>query len=109
VNSHSIATRFARKPAASSDTCRVRRLARSPRRCDHPGIARLIPIGTFANRSEAELVLGLLASAGIPASILADDAGGAYPFELSGGAQVLVDEDNAEAASEVLASRTNES
>jgi putative signal transducing protein len=65
--------------------------------------ARTVPIGSFASRSEAEIVVGLLESQGIAASIMADDAGGAYPFELSGGARVLVDESDAEAAREVLA------
>jgi putative signal transducing protein len=63
---------------------------------------RLVPVATYATRGEAEIVQGLLASAGIDASISADDAGGAYPFVLSGGAQLLVDEDDVEAASEVL-------
>jgi hypothetical protein len=72
-------------------------------------MGRLIPIGTYATRAEAEIVEGLLASAGIPASITADDAGGAYPFVLSGDAQVLVDESDAEAASQILAERTDES
>jgi hypothetical protein len=71
-------------------------------------VGRLIPIGTFGTRDEAEIVQGLLASAGIEASIRADDAGGAYPFVLSGGAQVLVDESDATAASELLANRTDE-
>jgi hypothetical protein len=48
-----------------------------------------------------------LTSAGIEASIRADDAGGAYPFEFSGGPQVLVDESDAEAASQLLAERTD--
>jgi putative signal transducing protein len=68
-------------------------------------LSRLVPIGTFANRSEAEIVQGLLESAGISASVSADDAGGAYPFDLSGGAQLLVDEDDVEAASELIATR----
>jgi type III secretory pathway lipoprotein EscJ len=71
-------------------------------------VHRLIAIGTFGSRTEAEIVQGLLASAGIDASIRADDAGGAYPFEFSGGAQVLVDESDATAASEILANRTDE-
>jgi len=71
-------------------------------------VDRLIPIGTYATRTEAEIVEGLLASAGIDASIRADDAGGAYPFELSGGAQVLVEESDAEAASQVLAEQTDQ-
>src|SRR4249919_4338461 len=68
---------------------------------------RLVPIGTYATRTEAEVVEGLLASAGIAASIRADDAGGAYPFVLSGGAQVLVEEGDAEAASQLLAEQTD--
>jgi hypothetical protein len=71
-------------------------------------VGRLIAIGTFGSRTEAEIVQGLLASAGIDASIRADDAGGAYPFEFSGGAQVLVDESDGTAASELLANRTDE-
>jgi hypothetical protein len=70
---------------------------------------RQVPVAAFGTRSEAEIVQGLLASAGIDASVSADDAGGAYPFVLSGGAEVLVDEDDVEAASEVLASKTDES
>jgi Putative prokaryotic signal transducing protein len=66
-------------------------------------------VATFGTRSEAEIVQGLLASAGIDASISADDAGGAYPFVLSGGAQLLVDEDDAEAASELIATGPGES
>jgi hypothetical protein len=71
-------------------------------------VGRLIAIGTFGTRSEAEVVQGLLASAGIEASIRADDAGAAYPFLLSGGAQVLVDESDARAASELVAASTDE-
>jgi Putative prokaryotic signal transducing protein len=71
-------------------------------------VGREITIGTFGTRDEAEIVQGLLASAGIDASIRADDAGGAFPFVLSGGAQVLVDESDATAASELLANRTDE-
>ena len=70
-------------------------------------MGRLIPIGTYATRTEAEIVEGLLTSAGIEASIRADDAGGAYPFEFSGGPQVLVDESDAEAASQLLAERAD--
>lgn len=69
---------------------------------------RLVPIGTYPTRTEAEVVEGLLASAGIAASIRADDAGGAYPFVLSGGAQVFVEEADVEAASQLLAEQTKE-
>jgi Asp/Glu/hydantoin racemase len=71
-------------------------------------MGRLIAIGTYVTRDEAEIVEGLLASAGIAASIRADDAGGAYPFVLSGGAQVLVDESDAEEASQLLAEPADE-
>jgi hypothetical protein len=67
----------------------------------------LIAIGTYGTRDEAEVVQGLLASAGIEASIRADDAGGAFPFTFSGEAQVLVDESDATAASELIANRTD--
>ncbi|MFL5923535.1 MAG: hypothetical protein ACJ75Q_00260 [Gaiellaceae bacterium] len=70
---------------------------------------RLVPVATYATRSEAEIVQGLLASAGIDASLSADDAGGAYPFVLSGGAQLLVDQDDVKAASELLATGTDDS
>jgi hypothetical protein len=69
---------------------------------------RLVTIGTYTTRTEAEIVEGLLEASGISASIRADDAGGAYPFEFSGGAQVLVDESDAEAASQLLANRPDE-
>jgi hypothetical protein len=43
---------------------------------------------------------------GFAASVSSDDAGGAYPFDFSGGAQLLIDEDDVDAASELLAGRT---
>ena len=66
-------------------------------------MARRIAIGTFPTRFEAETAQGLLASAAINAWIASDDAGGAYPFDLSGGAQLLVDESDFDAATQVLA------
>ena len=65
----------------------------------------MVEVGTYASRSDAELAQATLAAAGIPSVISADDAGGAYPFDLSGGARVLVDETDAEDAAAVL-SRT---
>jgi hypothetical protein len=59
-------------------------------------VAKQISIGTFPSRIEAETVQGRLASAGIAAWVATDDAGGAYPFDLSGGAQVLIDESDLE-------------
>ena len=63
---------------------------------------RLITIGTYTTRTEAEIVEGLLEASGISASIRADDAGGAYPFGLSGGVRLLVEEADAEDAAKVL-------
>jgi Putative prokaryotic signal transducing protein len=68
-------------------------------------MGRSVPIGSFASRSEAEIVVGLLESEGIAATISADDAGGAYPFDLTGGPLVLVDESDADTAREALARR----
>jgi Putative prokaryotic signal transducing protein len=70
-------------------------------------IGRQISIGTFPTRLEAETAQGLLASAGISAVVASDDAGGAYPFDLSGGAQLLVEDSDFEAAARVLADRTD--
>ena len=68
-------------------------------------MGKQIPVGTFPTRNEAEIVHGLLASAGIEAWVTADDAGGAYPFE--SGAQLLIDESDLEAASQVLAGKAD--
>jgi hypothetical protein len=65
-------------------------------------LSRLVVIRTFTTRSDAEIAQGFLAAAGIASSLTSDDAGGAYPFDLSGGAQLLVDEDDVQAASELL-------
>jgi Putative prokaryotic signal transducing protein len=67
-------------------------------------VAEQIPIRTFATRPQAEVAQGLLAAAGIASWLATDDAGGAYPFEFSGGARVMVDESDREAALKVLAS-----
>jgi hypothetical protein len=39
--------------------------------------------------------------------VASDDAGGAYPFDLSGGAHLLVEECDFEAAAQVLADRAD--
>jgi hypothetical protein len=62
-------------------------------------------IGTYRTRSDAELAQSALAAAGISSEIAADDAGGAYPFDLTGGAHLLVEAHDAEAASSVLDGR----
>jgi len=65
----------------------------------------MIELATYKTRSDAELVQATLAAAGIPSVIAADDAGGAYPFDLTGGARLLVDEADAEDAAAILGSR----
>jgi len=62
----------------------------------------MVEAGRYATRQDAELAQATLAAAGIPSVISADDAGGAYPFDLSGGARVLVDEADARDAVTVL-------
>jgi hypothetical protein len=70
----------------------------------------MVQVGTYPTRSDAELAQTALTAAGIPSVIAADDAGGAYPFDLTGGARLLVDEVNAEDAAAVLSEppRTNQ-
>ena len=63
----------------------------------------MIEIGTYPTRSDAELAQSVLAAAGIRSEIAADDAGGAYPFDLTGsGARLLVEESDAEDAAAIL-------
>ena len=66
----------------------------------------MIEVGAYPTRSEAELAQGALAAAGIASEIAADDAGGAYPFDLSGGARLLVDEADAADAAAFLSGGT---
>ncbi len=65
---------------------------------------RQIAIRTFPTVTEAELVRSLLESAGIPAWVSTDDAGGVYPsFQLTDGARVMIREGDRETAERVLA------
>ena len=66
----------------------------------------MIEVGAYPTRSEAELAQAALAAAGIASEIAADDAGGAYPFDLSGGARLLVDEADAADAAAFLSGGT---
>jgi putative signal transducing protein len=63
----------------------------------------MVLVGTYPTRSDAELAQTALTAAGIPSVIAADDAGGAYPFDLTGGARLLVEEADAEDAAAILA------
>jgi hypothetical protein len=63
----------------------------------------MVEVGVYPTRTDAELAQTRLEAAGIPSVIAADDAGGAYPFDLTGaGARLLVDESDAEEANRVL-------
>jgi hypothetical protein len=61
-----------------------------------------VEAGVYPTRSDAELAQAALADAGIESVLVADDAGGAYPFDLTGGVRVVVDEADAADAAEVL-------
>jgi hypothetical protein len=67
----------------------------------------MVLVGAYPTRSDAELAQSALAAAGIPSAIAADDAGGAYPFDLTGAARLLVDEADAEDAAAVLSGRAH--
>jgi hypothetical protein len=63
-----------------------------------------VRVRTFQNKLEAEMARGLLESAGVQAWLASDDAGGAYPFQLSGGGvRLMVAEADAAVAAELLA------
>ena len=65
----------------------------------------MVEVGTYPTRSDAEVGQSALAAFGIPSVLASDDAGGAYPFDLTGGARLLVDEADAEDAKAVLSKR----
>ena len=67
----------------------------------------MIQIGAFSTRGDAELAQSALAAAGIQSVVTSDDAGGAYPFDLSGAARLLVDDEDAEDAAAVLSGQPN--
>jgi hypothetical protein len=66
----------------------------------------MVQIGVYRTRSDAELAQGALAAAGISSVVAADDAGGAYPFDLTGGVRLLVDEADVEDATAILGDRS---
>ncbi len=58
---------------------------------------------TFSNEIEAEMAMSALEAAGIQSAMTRDDCGGIQPaMGLTGGIQVIVDDENIEAATEVL-------
>jgi len=65
----------------------------------------MVEVGSYPTRSDAELAQTALTAAGIPSVVAADDAGGAYPFDLTGSARLLVDEADAGDAAAILGER----
>jgi hypothetical protein len=62
-----------------------------------------VVLETFYSRIEAEMAAGLLESEGIPAMVLADDAGGAYPmFQFIRGVRLMVAAEDQYRAREIL-------
>jgi putative signal transducing protein len=62
-----------------------------------------VVLETFPNRIEAEMAAGLLESEGVPALVMADDAGGAYPsLQFVRGVRLLVAAEDAYRAREIL-------
>ena len=67
----------------------------------------MVQVGAYRMRDDAWPAQAALAAAGIQSMLQADDAGGAYPFDLTGAALLLVDEADAEDAAAVLSQRPN--
>ncbi|MDO8497022.1 MAG: DUF2007 domain-containing protein [bacterium] len=68
----------------------------------------LITIKTFNTRLEAEIAKGLLESNGIKSMIVADDAGGMYPFPFQAGfkgAELKVNKKDHSKASDIILKR----
>jgi hypothetical protein len=63
----------------------------------------MVEVGTYRTRFDAEFAQTALTAAGIASVVDSDDAGGAYPFDLAGGARLLVDDGDAEDAAAILA------
>ena len=68
----------------------------------------MIAVATYPTRTDAELAQAALDAEGIAALVSSDDAGGAYPFDLGGGARLLVAEADAERATAILAPANEE-
>jgi len=63
---------------------------------------RLVVVRTFLNRIDADLAQGALEAAGIDAMVGADDAEGNQPGLWMGGVRILVREEDAEEAAQIL-------
>jgi hypothetical protein len=67
--------------------------------------SRTVQVGAYPTRSDAELAQTALEAAGIQSVVSSDDAGGAYPFDLTAAARLLVDEADADDAAAILSQR----
>ena len=69
-----------------------------------------VSVGNYYDRFSAEIAQSLLDTEGIDSYIRADDAGGMRPFQLAGagGVWLIVGEQNAARASELLQAYTQE-
>jgi hypothetical protein len=65
----------------------------------------MIQVSAYPTRSDAELAQTVLAAAGIASVVAADDAGGAYPFDLTGAVRLLVDRADTDDAAALLSER----
>ncbi len=62
-----------------------------------------VVIATFFQQVEADVAYSVLESAGIPARIVSDDAGGAYPFlQATRGIRIVVAPEDEERARKAL-------
>jgi hypothetical protein len=70
----------------------------------------LVAVGAFLNHMEADLARSALEAAGIASMVRSDDCGGMYPTPWMGQSQValLVREDDADAARDVLSQEARE-
>ncbi len=68
----------------------------------------LVTVGTFLNHIEADLAKSALEAAGIESMILSDDCGGVRPHLWMGGVKLLVRDDDAQRAIEILHAASHE-
>jgi hypothetical protein len=71
--------------------------------------AKLVKVGTFLSKGEAEIALGALKAEGIEAMITPDDAGGEEPSLWMGGVTLLARAGDAERAQKILGEKRKKS
>jgi hypothetical protein len=69
----------------------------------HMDNSKLVAVGTYTNKIDADLAQGALEAAEIEAIVTADDAGGTQPgLWVGGGVRVLVRAEDVQRAKEIL-------